>query len=405
MWRYPAVFLLVSGLLACSGAKTKPDVHGGYLSKVGTVDYSAHWGVRFNDYGVDRFAKLSPLVESNVVYSADNKGNVNAIDLTTGERKWSVVHDFRFSAGPTSSDRCLFLATRNAEVLCVSRESGEIIWTSSVSSEALSPPVSGQGVVIVQAGDGSVTGLSAEDGARLWTYDRRVPPLSLRGTGQPVIVDDTVLAGFANGKLVGLSIHDGKTLWESSVATPRGRTELERMVDIDGMFHYDGNAIYVVSYHGRIAAMTLESGRLLWTRDMSSYLGLNLDSKYLYVSDEEGRIWALDKENGATLWMQDKLSGRAATAPVVTEKHILVGAADGSLYWLNKADGAVLSKLSYKQVAEVTGVINPADVGSPEGHPALVHRDDFGVVSATVSLDSIVVAYRNGVISAFTANW
>ncbi|MEX5695020.1 PQQ-binding-like beta-propeller repeat protein, partial [Pseudomonas syringae] len=84
--------------------------------------------------------------------------------------------------------------------------------------------------------------------------------LTLRGTSAPIVTNRLAVAGLSTGKVVALDISNGVPVWEQRVAIPQGRSELERVVDIDGGLLLSGSTLYVASYQGRIAALDLDSG-------------------------------------------------------------------------------------------------------------------------------------------------
>ncbi len=79
---------------------------------------------------------------------------------------------------------------------------------------------------------------------------------------------DTVLCGFDTGKLVAASLSTGETLWQTQVSTPSGRTELERLSDLDAAVKISGNDVYAVGYQGRIAMLGLDAGQVWSGRDL-----------------------------------------------------------------------------------------------------------------------------------------
>jgi outer membrane protein assembly factor BamB len=224
-------------------------------------------------------------------------------------------------------------------VIALSAEDGALRWRVRVSSEVLAPPRASGGVVVVRTVDGRLAGLDGLTGGRLWAYDRSVPILTLRGTSPPVITHDAVLAGLDSGRLVAVALRDGRALWEQQITQPRGRSELERMVDIDAEPVVANETVYVVTYQGSIAALDLFSGRGRWQREMSSNTGLGVDSRHVYVSDTLGQVWAMDRASGSAVWRQARLKGRGLTAPVAVGEHVVVGDAEGYLHWLRRDDG------------------------------------------------------------------
>ena len=359
------------------------------------------WAHQLTELGSDRYARLLPAMTDKSILVADIDGNITAYSPKTGELEWNKQYKTTFSAGPKIYGDIALLGNKDAEVYAVNVANGELIWKHVVSSEILAPPQLGGDMVVVQTNDGRVFGLRADNGKKVWVYDRSVPILSLRGNSTPAIInDEQVVVGFASGKLVSLSLKDGKLLWETTVSLAKGRTELERIVDIDGPIIHEDGVIYVSAYRGRVAAINPASGGILWTREMSSHLGVVVDNDLLFITDSEGRVWALNRESGATLWMQDKLSERANTRPAPYGDNIIVGDVTGELYWLAKADGRLLGHLDHDRVSKFSGATFIGDeLGGedPDKDPTSV------IYQAKVIDQQILVTYQNGILASISA--
>ncbi len=291
-----------------------------------------------------RFLRLRPAVMGERVFAAERDGDVSAYEIASGEPIWETATDTPIAGGPGVGEGLVLLGTSDGEVLALQADSGDIAWRRRVSSEVLAAPAAAEGVVVVRTQDGKLTGFAASDGTRLWVYDRSVPALSLRGTSAPVVAAGAVVAGFDSGLLVALALKDGQLLWESRIATPSGRSELERLVDIDADPVIADNLIYVVTYQGRVAAVDLTSGQVLWRRDMSSHAGLGVSRRNLFVTDDQSFVWAVDRENSASLWRQDKLARRALTPPAVFGEHVVVGDFEGWVHFLDREDGRLAGR-------------------------------------------------------------
>jgi outer membrane protein assembly factor BamB len=292
-----------------------------------------------------QFVRLVPAATADRILAADRRGRVVAYDAESGKRLWETRTDAPVSAGPGVGDGLVLLGTSDARVLALELEDGAILWEAAVSSEVLSVPQIDRGVVVVQSVDGNVAGLDAIDGGQLWIYDRDVPVLTLRGTSTPAVGFGAVIAGFASGKLAALTIEEGFVAWETSVAVPRGRSEIERMVDIDGDPIIMGSAVYVASYQGRVAVVDAQNGNLGWTRDMSSHAGIGVDFAQVYVTDQDSSVWALTRESGGTVWKQDQLANRSLTPPAPFENYIAVGDFEGYVHLLSRYDGHLAGRV------------------------------------------------------------
>ncbi len=302
------------------------------------------WG-RDTGTGTDeQFVKLVPVVAGERVFVADRSGAVRAYRLDQGEELWSTKTRTAISAGPGVGDGLVVVGSSNADLIALDAETGEQRWRTSVSSEVLAVPQLHRGIVVVQTVDGNIAGLDASSGERLWIQGRTVPVLTLRGTSTPLVEDGVVIAGLANGKMIALDARSGRPVWEAVVSVPRGRSELQRMVDVDANVVVRDGVLYVTSFQGQMAAIGLQDGRLLWNRDMSAYAGIGVDSQQVYVSDENSEVWALDRGTGASLWKQGDFRRRALTGPAIAGGYVAVGDFEGYVHLLSRLDGSIVGR-------------------------------------------------------------
>jgi outer membrane protein assembly factor BamB len=296
--------------------------------------------------------KLVPAIGSGRIFAADRDGLVQARDLSTGALAWEVEiedeneDEVHFSGGPGLGISSVILGTNNGEIIALNIDNGTTLWKTSVSSEVLSVPVVANNIVILRTTDGSVIALNEKTGQKIWSYEHNVPALTVRGTGAPLIIEDTLIEGYDNGKLMALRLEDGKYVWESSVTIPKGRSEVERLVDIDVDPIEARGVIYSASYNGGSAAVSILDGDVLWRNEaVSSHTGLSQDEQYLYISNSEGHVLQLDKRTGASLWEQKELHGRKLTSPVVYQGYVVVGDIEGYVHWLSSTDGRQLGRI------------------------------------------------------------
>lgn len=292
-----------------------------------------------------QFINLVPAVDESQIFVADRKGQVVAFDLETGKKNWSVKTETAIAAGPGVGEGLVLVGTSDAEVLALSTIDGTLLWKAEVSSEVLSVPRIDLDKVIVQTADGNVAALDAGDGHEVWMHDRAIPVLTLRGTSSPAVQHGLVVVGYANGKLAALSAEKGFDVWETSITIPKGSSEIDRMVDIDGDPIIVGAAVYVTTYQGRIAVVDIQNGDPGWTRDMSSNVGLGVDFSQVYVTDDQSHVWALSRGSGATEWKVEDMNNRQLTAPEPFEDYILVGDVEGYVHLLSRYDGRVAARV------------------------------------------------------------
>lgn len=360
--RFLSVVLLSLGLIGCAQLEVVKDaVDGAKDYFYGGTDnaeppqelkeYKAElqtevlWKERTGKGDDEQHVNLVAALGNGKIFTADRRGLVEARNPVTGELIWEAENDLAISSGPGLGRDAVIVGSSNAEVLALNAESGAELWKAHVSSEILSVPHVFDGVVIVRCIDGRMIALQESTGSELWSFERGMPALSLRGSGAPIAFDDKVISGHANGKLVSLRLRDGAIVWERTVAMPKGRSEVERMVDLTvDPVERDG-VVYIASFQGGVAAVLAENGDPLWHNEqISSYSGLSTDGHYIYLTDSASDVWQLDQNTGASLWKQTELHQRRLTAPAVYQNYVVVGDLEGYVHWLSIDDGHLLAR-------------------------------------------------------------
>lgn len=313
-----------------------------YKSKI-TVEEI--WSKRIGKGAENLYLKLTPSVIGGHLFVADQYGKLIATDISSGKPIWQI-HDknVNYTSGAGGGDGLVLIGTGDGRVIARDVQTGNLKWVAKVSSEILSAPTAFNQITVVRTGDGNIFGLDSATGKEIWNYDRTVPSLTLRGNAPPVISGDRVFAGFDNGRLVALDLKSGQSLWDSPLAIPSGRSDLDRMVDVDSAPIVQKNTIFVASFHGGVSAISSIDGRILWTREISSYAGISVGGRYVYVTDEEGSVWALNAETGASVWKKDELKERYPTAPAYFNGYVVVCDSEGYALWMNAQTGEFVYK-------------------------------------------------------------
>lgn len=340
MRRRPLLLLAVLLLGGCSWFKSKdPDDPAELVDFKPTLKVGRIWSTNAGA-GLDKAGRqIRPVFLSGVLYTADYKGQLVAIDASNGRKLWDTRTKLPFIGGPGVGPQHVYVGTEDGEVYAFDAKSGTQLWSATVTSEVLAAPTEQDGIVVVRCIDGRIFGLNADTGRRLWIYDHSVPLLTLRGNAPLLIRAGIIYVGYDGGQVVALRLADGTLMWEQTLVNQEGRTELERLADIDGQLVLIASDLLVASYKKRLASLAADSGRLLWFKDISSATGVAVSRIHLAISDKGGNVWLLDRRNGAEFWKQDQLLRRGLTRPVFYGALVVVGDAEGYLHWINVSDG------------------------------------------------------------------
>jgi len=313
---------------------------------VAEVHIEEIWDASIGVGSDEKSVKLPPVVSGSNIIVADREGVVQARNLLTGDKIWSTDTELSLSGGVGLGNGIVVFGSSNAQVIALNLDNGEIIWNSTVSSEVLATPLVIKNKVIVRTTDGAISALDDKTGGKLWNYEHNVPALTIRGISAPLAVNDKVIAGYDNGKLIALDLANGKFAWETSIAIPKGRSEVDRLVDLDVDPIEINDVVYIASYRGGLSAVSASDGDTMWRNDsISSHTGLSNDFRYLYITDSHAHVWQIDQHNGAGLWQQKDLHHRRLTAPATYQNYIVVGDFEGYVHWLSSSDGRLLGRI------------------------------------------------------------
>jgi outer membrane protein assembly factor BamB len=288
---------------------------------------------------------LGPTYDDGLVFAASDKGELAAVNLETGRQAWvKKFKNMQLSAGPGAGAGMVVVGSAKGWVIALQGASGKELWRTRINSELLSAPAISEKIVVMRSVDGRLHGFDASNGKVLWSVEQQVPRLSLRGTAIPVISKEIAVSGFDNGKVMAVSLATGDTLWDTALASPHGRTELDRLVDVDSAVSVVGENVFATGFQGRTAMIALDSGQIWWAHDMSSYRGLAVDEDNLFVTETDGTVVALRQRDGSEVWRNDKLKRRGLSTPAVTSTAIAVADFQGYLHWLDKQTGELVAR-------------------------------------------------------------
>jgi outer membrane protein assembly factor BamB len=303
-----------------------------------------------------------PLIVWDSVYAAAPNGSVAKLSLASGQVRWQASAQTQLSAGVGSDGRITAVASPDGKVIAFD-DQGHEKWRASATSEVSIPPTVGGGVVVVRSTDYRIQAFDENTGELLWSLQRPGPALALKTSMQMIVVDNLIIAGLPNGKLLAINARTGNVQWEGVVSSPRGASDLERVSDVVGTPQVQGPLLCSASYQGRIVCFDVsQGGRAIWEQNFSSNSGIASDSEQVYAADQHDVVYAFSLKNGHQIWKQGALLNRRLTSPAAISQGIAVGDFEGYVHFLSRSDGHLLGRV---QVGG--GAIVSAPVASERG--------------------------------------
>lgn len=347
LWRLPALCMAVLTLSACGWFGGEKEAEPSPL-----VDFDAEaeievlWSQSVGEGLGSKYRQLSPAFNNQHLFVTDKAGHVFAFDKKSGAKIWDTELGAVISSGVGVGFGQVAIATENGELILLNSTSGEELWRTQMSAEVISAPQFNDSLVVVQSIDGKLTAFNIADGKQAWVFDAQIPNLTLRGTGAPIVTANVTFAGFSNGKLVAIDNATGNEGWARQVAIPKGRSALERIVDLDGRMLLSEGMLYIPSYQGRLAAINPYNAQVVWTQDVSSYRGVANGFGNVYLTDSNDGVQAFDQRTSASVWLQPALTYRQVGSPLVVGDYVLVTDMQGYLHVMSQVDGRFVARRS-----------------------------------------------------------
>ncbi|WP_039055879.1 outer membrane protein assembly factor BamB [Enterobacter sp. Bisph1] len=315
-----------------------------------TTSWSTSVGNGIGDF----YSHLHPAFVDGVVYAADRHGVVKAVSIDDGHEIWSInlaekdgwfsTRAALLSGGVTVSGGHVYVGSEKAQVYALNTSDGSLAWKSKVAGEALSRPVVSDGLVLIHTSNGQLQALNEADGASKWTVNLDMPALSLRGESAPTSAFGAAIVGGDNGRVSAVLLQQGQLIWQQRISQANGPTEIDRLSDVDTTPVIVGNVVYALAYNGNLTALDLRSGQIMWKRELGSVSNFVVDGNRIYMIDQNDRVLALTTDGGVTLWTQSDLLHRNLTAPALYNGYIVTGDSEGYVHWINVEDGRFVAQ-------------------------------------------------------------
>lgn len=394
MRKFPQFFaLVVLAIATISGCASNPEETDSesQLPKIqGDKKISVQWRRSLGEGPGTLHTRLKAALDGDRIYVADTTGRLYALELATGKKIWSVNFDQPILGGVAYASGQVFVSLEEGSLVALSADEGEEDWRAILPSEAVAQASADEERVYVQTVDGRVTALERNNGAQAWSYESGLPVLTVRGTGAPLLIDRLVVTGFASGKVVALDKALGVPRWEQRLATPEGRSELERLVDVDGSPVFEGQLIYAAAYHGKLAAI-VPTGEVIWEEEGSSYTSPELALGSVYLTLDDDSIQSYDMSTGEKSWRQDGLKGRILGQVTATGSSLAVADSEGYVHLISQVDGSFVGRIFLRP--------RPLHINLPHQGEAtnwrLVRGRDFGIRSTLVNTSEGLIVYTN----------
>ncbi|MGB9722293.1 MAG: PQQ-binding-like beta-propeller repeat protein [Chloroflexia bacterium] len=268
-----------------------------------------------------------PLCAGGLLLLGDEKGVVRAVDVLSGEVRWTWDAGRPIVAAPAVSGGIVYIAAGD-RLYALEASRGLFLWSASANDRIVASPLIYGDLLFFGTESGTFYALEARDGVERWRFEAGdallAPAAGSRGL---------VLFGDASGLLYALDAVRGDLRWE---------VELEQSIlpppTIAGETVYIGLSGGMEG--GRVVALALADGTFRWSAslpgDVSSALTLGDDAVYAVTG--LGHVVALGREDGRTRWQAD-FPGAFPQAPLLVDRTLILADSSGSVHLLDGESG------------------------------------------------------------------
>ena len=311
--------------------------------------------------GASRYSRVlsHPVVEKGRVYAMDGAVQVGAYDAGTGDRLWQVdlkpegERGTSFGGGIAFWNDRLYATTGYAQVLALDPADGKIIWRSNVGAPVRSGPTVSDGRVFVVTVGNELTVLAADDGRQLWVHNGIPETASLLGSASPAVEGEVVVVAYSSGELYALTVETGRPLWSDNLASTSNLDAVSTLADIRGWPVIDRGRVYAASHSGRMAAIDLRSGERAWEQELGSTHSLWVAGDYVYILSNDNELLCLTRNDGKVRWVRllpsyenekKKKDPMTWAGPVLGGDRLIVLSSDGGAISISPYTGEPLGR-------------------------------------------------------------
>ncbi|MGH6719100.1 MAG: PQQ-binding-like beta-propeller repeat protein, partial [Alphaproteobacteria bacterium] len=302
----------------------------------------------------------SPIVALGAVFVMDADGAVSAFSAQNGRRIWCAGttpqddDDGGLGGGIAFGQGRLFATTGYGEVIAFDGRNGQELWRRRIGPPLRAAPTFSQGRVFVVSTDNQLTVLDAATGDVLWQHRGIEETAGLLGGASPAVAADVVVAAYSSGELYALRVENGTVAWTDSLSYASTAQSLAAINDINGDPVIDRGRVFAGSYGGRLAALDLRTGVVVWDVDVSSVQTPWTAGDYVYLVDDEDLLYCFAWEDGRVRWIQqlpryedpeDRSGAVAWAGPILVSDRLILAGSAGQVIAVSPYDGRILGRI------------------------------------------------------------
>lgn len=328
--------------------------------------------------GSDNDSRLTapPIVADGRIYVLDAQAHVFAFDASDGHPLWnrnlapegsddftmfglfgpdmSIDPSKGFGGGTCYDSGKLFVTTGFGDVFAFDAASGRQLWKSNLGVPIVNAPVANGGRVFVSSEDNHFVALAETDGRTLWDHQGISESAGILTSTSAAVAGDTVIVPYTSGELFALRIDNGTPEWSDMLTKSGNVTALSELDDIAGRPVVDRDMVFAISHSGTMAAININTGERVWTRDIAGTQTPWAAGDYVYVLNTTGQVLCLTRKTGEVKWIHqlprwthpEQRDGAIVwSGPVLVSNRLILTSSNGKAVSISPYTGGLMGRV------------------------------------------------------------
>lgn len=225
-------------------------------------------------------------VYKNTMITANTKGEVYALNLSDGTKKWSFQTGGKVYSTPAVSGKHVVIGSADGFIYGLDALTGEEKWKYKTSKAVLGSPIIKDGIAFIGGSDGHFRALDIKTGTLVWDFDQVKNYIS----STPLYSNGVLYFGSWGNDFYALNAKTGSLKWEWD----NGHTN--RMFSAAAVVPVEANGrVFIVAPDRYMTALDAKSGSVIWREKKDNIrvresIGLSEDKKKVYVKTMDGDV-------------------------------------------------------------------------------------------------------------------
>lgn len=256
-----------------------------------------------------------PLFFESNIYLLNNKGYLFKINLENGKIIWKklIFKDLENTiigtpaiSGTKSDNNTLTLFIHNGaeKLLALNSDDGKILWERKGDIPYRGGITSYKNLIFVNDFDGNFTSIDKKNGRTLWNIFLGSDYNSVYTTSRPIIAKNKVIVPTTGGTFFVISIESGEVLWSENISSNQQLPKIYQVGDIVANPLYHKGILYIVSQSGITAAFDIDTYEMLWNIPIGGFETPTISGKTMFIMGNMGKLAAIDTVSGKLRWQK-----------------------------------------------------------------------------------------------------